>query len=70
MRVFSRLWGKTRNLPEPAPIAKGPLIVVCPMCNKSFTLIMGKAIKASVLCPCGTDLDISRKGNELEIKCR
>ncbi len=57
-----------QDVPWPKQNAKMPLMVVCPHCKQSFSLAMGFARNASVICSCGCHIEIKRdEHNAIEV---
>ena len=52
-----------QDIPWPEANAKMPFVVVCPCCECGFKLAMGNARSASVICTCGTHIEITRYKN-------
>ena len=48
-----------KDIPWTKSNAKMPFVVVCPCCECGFKLAMGDSKSASVICTCGTHIEIT-----------
>ena len=56
-----------KDIPWPRLNAKIPLMVVCPCCEVGFPLAMGVSRSASVICTCGTHIEVTVKDRAIEV---
>jgi len=54
-----------QDIPWPEANASMPFVVVCPCCECGFKLAMGASRSASVICTCGTHIEITKNEDNL-----